>query len=362
MEGVVGVNTGFWRGKRVFITGHTGFKGAWLSLWLKELAAHVTGFSVDIPTNPSLYGVLSGGCVDVDERGDVRDLACLTEALSASKAEIVFHLAAQSLVRASYEDPVGTYTTNVTGTVNLLEATRKVSGVRSVLVVTSDKCYENREVRESYAEGDPLGGHDPYSSSKGCAELVTAAYRRSFLQGVGVGVASVRAGNVIGGGDWSADRLLPDCARAFSEGQEVVVRNPHSIRPWQHVLDALHGYLLLAERVHTAPHEFSRALNFGPEPRDARPVSEVVAAFARAWGSGARAREERLTAAPHEAALLMLDSSLARETLGWRPTLGFERGVERTAQWYKAFYQGEDMLGLSRAQIREAQSVGEDAV
>jgi CDP-glucose 4,6-dehydratase len=359
MEGVVVIDTDFWRGKRVLVTGHTGFKGAWLSLWLKRLGAHVMGYSIGIPTEPSLFQALSGDCVDSHIEADVRDLARLSDVIASAKPEIVFHLAAQSLVRASYDDPVGTYATNVMGTVHLLEAVRQAGGVRAVINVTSDKCYENREIQHAYTESDPLGGHDPYSSSKGCAELVTNAYRLSFLSSHAVGVASVRAGNVIGGGDWSADRLIPDCARAFSAGREVVVRNPKSVRPWQHVLDALRGYLLLGQRLYKDPQRYSKAFNFGPEARDARPVGDVVSALVMEWGEGASSRIELASdqKGPHEAHLLMLDSSVAREVLGWRSLLSFEEGVAITAQWYKAFYAGRDLRSASLEQLARVEAL-----
>jgi CDP-glucose 4,6-dehydratase len=354
MEGVAIVQKDFWNGKRVFLTGHTGFKGAWLALWLESLGARVTGFSLDIPTQPNFFQIVHGGRSVVDHRGDVRDLAVLSKQLHQADPEIVFHLAAQSLVRPSYEDPVGTYATNVLGTVNLFEAVRKSRSVRAVINVTSDKCYQNFETSHAYTEQDRFGGNDPYSSSKGCAELVTAAYRHSFFTQPGSpGVASARAGNVIGGGDWSTDRLIPDCIRAFSAGEALVIRNPSSIRPWQHVLEALRGYLLLAQMVHDAPQQFSEGFNFGPEASDAQPVSYLAQALCERWGEGAnyRVAECGEGAGLHEAQFLRLDSSHAQKKLGWRPLLSLSQALDLTVGWYKAFYRGASMRDESLKQL-----------
>lgn len=346
MEGLGVVDRQFWKGKRVLVTGHTGFKGAWLALWLEKLGASVTGFSIGIPTEPSLFGALGQGGRVADLRGDIRDGEALCAALEASKPEIVFHLAAQSLVRLSYQDPLGTLSTNIMGTANVLEAVRRSSSVRAVISVTSDKCYDNREQHHAYREGDPLGGRDPYSCSKGCAELVTAAYRLSFFSADKVGIASVRAGNVIGGGDWSADRLVPDCMRAFAAGNEVIIRSPASVRPWQHVLEALRGYLLLGQRLWSEPARFSGPFNFGPSIEDSRPVSFVVEQLCRGWGAGASFRIER-SEGLHEASLLQLDSSHAQSALGWRPLLALPEALAWTANWYKSFYSGESMRARS---------------
>lgn len=346
MEGLGVIDRQFWKGKRVLVTGHTGFKGAWLALWLEKLGAVVTGFSVGIPTEPSLHKALGEEGTISDLRGDIRDAEALSKALAESKPEIVFHLAAQSLVRLSYQDPLGTLATNVMGTANVLESVRKSPSVCAVINVTSDKCYDNREQHHAYREGDPLGGRDPYSCSKGCAELVTTAYRLSFFSTDEVGIASVRAGNVIGGGDWSADRLVSDCMRAFSAGKEVVIRNPGSVRPWQHVLEALRGYLLLCQRLCAEPARFSGAFNFGPNIEDSRPVSFVVDQLCRGWGSGASFRIEK-SEGLHEASLLQLDSSHAQTALGWRPLLELPEALAWTANWYKSFYNGESMRARS---------------
>ena len=347
----------FWRGRRVFLTGHTGFKGSWLSLWLADLGAEVTGFALAPPTRPSLFELARVDGLVRSIEGDIRDLEGLTGALLAARPEVVIHMAAQSLVRASYQEPVATYATNVMGTVNILEAVRQVAETRALLCVTSDKCYENRETDIAYREGDPMGGHDPYSSSKGCAELVTAAYRRSFFipartDGRCVGVATARAGNVIGGGDWAKDRLIPDLIRGFSVGARPAIRFPGSIRPWQHVLEPLGGYLLLAQRLWRGDDAAADAWNFGPEEADAREVGWIADRLAQLWGEGAawvRVGEEQ----PHEAACLKLDWSKARAVLGWRPAWTLEGSLARIAAWHRRFAAGEDARALTLEQIRE---------
>jgi CDP-glucose 4,6-dehydratase len=325
----------FWRGRKVLVTGHTGFKGAWLVAWLDRLGADVTGFALEPPTRPSLFesARLRERCTD--RRGDVRDLDAVTAAVASAKPEVVLHLAAQPLVRASYQEPVATFATNVQGTVHVLEAVRKVGGVRAVVVVTSDKCYENRETGEAYREDDAMGGHDPYSASKGCAELATAAYRRSFFAG-GPALASVRAGNVIGGGDWAADRLLPDLLQAFAAGRPALVRNPVAVRPWQHVLDPLCGYLLLAERLVRDGGDFARAWNFGPDPRGAVPVGVLATQMARLWGDG-QLDVAPVPHGPHEAQLLHLDPTRARTDLRWQPRLDLDTALAWTVAWHKAW-------------------------
>ena len=339
----------FWRGKRVFLTGHTGFKGSWLALCLRRLGADVTGYALAPPTSPSLYEMAAVAAGLRDVRGDVRDLDSLQRALQAAAPEIVIHMAAQSLVRASYADPVETYATNVMGTVNLLEAVRRAGSVRAALIVTSDKCYENREWVWGYRENDPMGGFDPYSNSKGCAELVTAAYRSSYF-GAGTAVASARAGNVIGGGDWAQDRLVPDAIRAFAAGKPVEIRNPAAIRPWQHVLEPLAGYLLLAQRLCARGQEAASGWNFGPSEQEARPVAEVVDQLARLWGDGAR-WQLAAGAHPHEAHHLKLDCSKARAHLGWRPRSSLDEGLAWTADWYRAWHAGADLARITEAQI-----------
>jgi CDP-glucose 4,6-dehydratase len=323
-----------WKNRRVFLTGHTGFKGSWLLAWLTRAGAEVTGFALPPATRPSLF---EAAALERDAQsilGDIRDPDVLRNALSASGAEVVFHLAAQSLVRESYERAVDTYATNVMGTVHLLEAVRGVPSVRAVVVVTSDKCYENREWPWPYRENEPLGGRDPYSSSKACAELVTAAYRDSFFSG-GAAVATARAGNVIGGGDWARDRLVPDLLRAFEGGRTATIRNPEAVRPWQHVLDPLHGYLLLAESL-LDKREHAAAWNFGPYDRDVQPVRFVADALGSAWGSGASWKHDG-GPNPHEAMTLKLDSSRARTILGWRPRLALDVALQWVVEWHSAF-------------------------
>ena len=346
----------FWSGKRVFITGHTGFKGAWLSLWLAELGAEVTGFSLPAPTTPNLFAVARIRELTRHVDGDVRDLGALTAAMRAAKPEIVFHLAAQSLVRASYEAPVETFATNVMGTVNLLESVRHTDGVRSVVCVTSDKCYENRETGVACREDDAMGGYDPYSSSKGCSELVVSAYRRSYfnperIAAHGVAVASARAGNVIGGGDWAKDRLVPDLMRGFAAGERPLVRLPDAVRPWQHVLEPLSGYLLLARRLAEGDAAAAEGWNFGPEEADAKSVGWVADRLAKLWGAGA-GWDETGKPQPHEAAWLRLDCSKARNRLGWRPRWGLEEALRQTVAWGRAFANGEDMGDYTAGQIR----------
>jgi CDP-glucose 4,6-dehydratase len=334
----------FWSGLRVLVTGDTGFKGAWLALWLRELGATVVGFADGVPTTPSLWEAARVDEVVEHHAGDVRDPARVAEVVAAAAPEVVFHLAAQPLVRRSYAEPALTYATNVMGTVHVLDAIRRVGSVRAAVVVTTDKVYDNREWPWGYREPEPLGGHDPYSSSKAAAELVTAAYRSSFFGDAGTAaIASARAGNVIGGGDWSEDRLVPDVFRAVGAGEPVRIRNPRAIRPWQHVLNPLSGYLVLAERL-WADRTLAQAYNFGPADDDVRPVGWLVEqlAVASAVDDGPH---------PHEAHWLKLDSSLARTALGWAPTWDLTEGLRATADWYRAHRAGEDVRALTRAQI-----------
>jgi CDP-glucose 4,6-dehydratase len=353
------MNRDFWRGKRVFLTGHTGFKGAWLSLWLQSLGAELTGFSLKPATDPSLFDVARVGDGMRSQMGDIRDLDVLCSAMQAARPEIVIHMAAQSLVRRSYTNPVETYATNVMGTVHVLEAVRKTAGVRVVVNVTSDKCYENRERTPGYREDEPMGGHDPYSNSKGCAELVTSAYRRSFFSAGsidqrGVALASARAGNVIGGGDWAEDRLVPDLMRAFMSKRVVVIRNPSAVRPWQHVLEPLRGYLLLAERLWADAPAYADGWNFGPNDEDAMEVGAIVGRVTALWGDSAT--WQRDTAAhPHEARTLRLDCSKARTRLGWAPVLSLPTALEWIVAWYRCYQAGNDMKQYSLAQLSEYQ-------
>lgn len=351
VEGVV-MNDGFWQGKRVFLTGHTGFKGAWLSLLLRRLGAEVAGYALAPPTDPSLFVLARIGDLVSDRRGDVRDLPGLTNALAEFAPEIVIHMAAQPLVRAGYADPVETYATNVLGTVHLLESVRHCPGVRAVVNVTSDKCYEHPAKAGGCREGEPLGGDDPYSSSKACAELVTQAYRSAYF-GVeqGTSLASVRAGNVIGGGDWAADRLVPDCVRALLAGQPLTVRNPQAVRPWQHVLDPLAGYLLLARRLYESGGNFAGAWNFGPAEPEPVTVSEILQRFGRAWGAEIAAELDGGDDAPPEAPMLTLDSTKARRDLGWEPRWSLDETLRRTVAWYRAHADGADMRDYSSRQI-----------
>jgi CDP-glucose 4,6-dehydratase len=347
----MGVNREFWKGKRVFLTGHTGFKGGWLSLWLSDMGAHVHGYALAPATTPDLLTTakIADGLA-ASTIADIRDAAVLKQALQAAQPEIVLHLAAQPLVRYSYQAPLETYAVNVMGTVNLLEAVRCVDSVRAVVNVTTDKCYENRERNEPYVEHEALGGYDPYSSSKACSELVTSAYRRSFLEAQSVGLASARAGNVIGGGDWSDDRLLPDFLRAIDVGKTLMIRYPDAIRPWQHVLEPLSGYLCIAERL-AVDGRFAQAWNFGPDESDARSVEWIVDSLCRSIPGAAWQRET--APQPHEAGTLKLDSSKAKQQLGWRPRWNLDTALEKTVAWHQAWKLGKDMRVFSLEQIRE---------
>jgi len=333
------------RGKSVLVTGHTGFKGAWLCLWLNQLGAKVTGFALPPPTQPNLFEALGLARQVRHCEGDVRDLPAVARVMREAQPEFVFHLAAQPIVRLSYQDPKTTFDTNVGGTVNVLEALRQQRQTRVFINVTSDKCYANQEWEWGYRENDPLGGSDPYSASKACAELVFAAYQRSFfpperLSEHGLGLASVRAGNVIGGGDWAADRLVPDCVRAFHEGRAVGIRNPDAVRPWQHVLEPLGGYLFLAARLAQDPAAWCGTWNFGPTLASCRPVREVADAIAHSWG---QARwddlSEKQTGAAKEARFLRLCCDKATNRLGWQPVWDFPRTIALTVPWYRSFYQ-----------------------
>lgn len=345
----------FWQEKKVFITGHTGFKGSWLSLWLQGLGAKLVGYSLSPPTDPSLYDLAGVGDGMISILGDIRDRHALASAIQKHQPEIIFHMAAQSLVRKSYQDPVGTIETNVVGTANLLDAVRHVNSVRVVVNVTSDKCYENKEWPWGYRESEPMGGYDPYSSSKGCAELITAAFRNSFFNRQntdrrGVAIATARAGNVIGGGDWAQDRLISDIARSIIDHRPAAIRNPNAIRPWQHVLEPLSGYLLLAERLWHDGRKFSEAWNFGPPDNDAISVGELTQLFTAIWGDGAGWVYDDGDH-PHEADFLKLDCSKARLRLGWKPRLKLTDAIEWTVEWYRAYAKGLDVRDLVFDQI-----------
>lgn len=356
VKNMQGILNGFYKGKKVLITGHTGFKGAWLSAWLTELGAVVSGYALEPPTMPNLFEAISLEKKMASVRGDIRNYQGMKGVFEANGPEIVIHMAAQSLVRCSYKDPLATYETNVIGTANVLEICRHMPSVRSVVIVTSDKCYENQGKAEGYEEDDPMGGYDPYSSSKGCSELVTQAYLRSFFnpQNYGihaVAVASARSGNVIGGGDWAEDRLVPDGIRAFSGKNTLIIRYPGAIRPWQHVLEPLYGYLLLAKCLYEKGPSFSGAWNFGPNEDDARPVSWVVERMADMWGAGATWSIDGNNDL-HEATCLKLGCSKARLELGWRPQWDLETALMNTITWYKAYYDGEDAFALMMSEIR----------
>ena len=355
------IASSFWRGKRVFITGHTGFKGSWLSLWLQAMGAQVSGYALLPATSPALFDLARVGDGMESVNGDIRDLPSLISAMQHAQPEVVLHLAAQALVRASYTDPVTTYGTNVMGTVNLLEAVRATPGVRSVVVVTSDKCYENREWLWGYREDEPMGGYDPYSNSKGCAELIVSAYRKSFFpldvrDGQRVALASARAGNVIGGGDWAADRLVPDVLRAFEAGRPAIIRSPGAVRPWQHVLEPLSGYLRLAEVLYDQGPSFAEGWNFGPFDDDARPVIRVVEKLTRAWGEGAAYRVEASNLVLHEAHLLKLDASKARARLNWCPHWRLDVCLTSIVKWHQAYLAGSDMRSVTLDQIVDYES------
>ncbi len=346
----------FWMDKRVIVTGHTGFKGGWLSLFLESLGANVTGYSIQPPSTPNLFETAGVAEHIRSFEGNVCDLEHLKRTMADTQPEVVFHLAAQPLVRQSYQHPIDTFTTNVMGTVNVLEAVRLTPSVRVVVIVTSDKCYENHEWAWGYRETDALGGYDPYSASKGAAEIVTAAYRHSFFPPElytehSVAVASVRAGNVIGGGDWSAERLIPDIVRAFTKGEPALIRSPKAMRPWQHVFDALHGYIMLAERM-WSDSGFAEGWNFGPLDDDTKPVMWIVEHMTELWGDGAR-WEYDSQPAPHEATLLKLDSSKARSRLAWMPKLNLLTALEWTVSWYKENHAGCDMRAMTLKQIAQ---------
>ncbi|MEY4695138.1 MAG: hypothetical protein RLZZ95_1587 [Pseudomonadota bacterium] len=350
----MGVTPDFWRGKRVFLTGHTGFKGSWLSLWLQSMGAHLQGYALPPPTQPALFEEANVAQGMLSTVGDVRDLSHLTEAMRRFAPEIVLHMAAQPLVRLSYAQPVDTYATNVMGTVHLLEAARLTDSVRVVLNVTTDKCYENQEWHWGYREDEPMGGHDPYSNSKGCSELVTSAYRRSFMAERGIALASARAGNVMGGGDWAQDRLVPDILRALEKQQAVLIRNPHAIRPWQHVLEPLSGYLCLAQHLSASGQAFAQAWNFGPRDEDAQPVQWIVQRMTQAWSQGATWQVAQGDH-PHEAHFLKLDISKARAELGWQPRWSLDTALQKITEWHQAWLAGRNVRELCLSQIAQYQ-------
>lgn len=351
------VNSNFWQGKSVFLTGHTGFKGSWLSLWLTSLGAKVSGYALAPDTTPNLFNVLNlQDSLAHSQIADIRDLDSLKKAVNRVRPDIVIHMAAQPLVRYSYTHPVETYAINVMGTVNLLESLRSVNSVRATVVVTTDKCYENTERLVGYQEHEPMGGYDPYSSSKGCVELVAAAYRKSFFSVDQFArhqhsIASARAGNVIGGGDWSVDRLIPDAIKAFEVGQALSIRNPLATRPWQHVLEPLSGYLVLAQALYEKGAAFAQGWNFGPADSDARSVQAVTNLLISTWGSPASWVQDA-SEHPHEAHSLKLDITKASKQLGWVPKWNLETAIEKIVQWQKAYQNKQDMKAISLAQIQ----------
>lgn len=356
MEGME-MNPAFWQGKRVFLTGHTGFKGSWLSLWLQSLGADVTGYALNPPTSPSLFEVAKVADGMKSVIGDIRDISALEKAMQDATPDIVIHMAAQPLVRYSYINPVETYATNVMGTVHLFEAVRKIKTVKAVVNITTDKCYENREWEWGYRENEAMGGYDPYSNSKGCAELVTSAYRSSFFNPAdytkhGVALASVRAGNVIGGGDWAQDRLIPDIVAAFSEGRPVEIRNPNAVRPWQHVLEPLRGYLTLAERLYEGRVEFAEGWNFGPNDTDAKPVGWIVKELAEKWDGDVSWSVDQ-GEHPHEATYLKLDISKAKIHLNWSPKLDLTSALDMIVDWVRSYNNKGDMRQMTLAQIKQ---------
>ncbi len=353
------INRSFWKDKRIFLTGHTGFKGTWLSLWLQSLGAHVTGCALPPASSPNLFDIARVADGMDSKFIDIREADSLRHAMIAAQPDIVLHLAAQALVRYSYEAPVETFDTNVMGTVHLLEAARQIPSVRSIVVISSDKCYENREQEHGYIETDAMGGHDPYSSSKGCTELVAAAYRNSFFSGENPAarLASARAGNVIGGGDWAADRIVPDTMNAFMKGRAVHLRNPDAVRPWQHVLEPRHGYLMLAECLWHDGANFAEGWNFGPYDDSAQPVGQIVDRMGKIWGGDASSEFKPNPNAVHEATLLRLNIEKAETRLDWHPKLSLEKTLDWTVEWYRAFSQGKDMRSYTLDQIKQYENL-----
>lgn len=361
----MGLNRDFWKNKRILITGHTGFKGSWLSFWLNDMGARLKGIALPPDSEPDLYSVLSLENIIESKFGDIRDKDFVNREISVFGPEIIIHLAAQAIVRRSYIDPLETFETNVLGTANILNSARNLENLRAFVSVTSDKCYENREWEWKYRESDSMGGLDPYSASKGCAELITSSFRRSFFQNDSTkkcltGIASVRAGNVIGGGDWSDDRLIPDCIRNIFEQKKLNIRNPHAIRPWQNILDLLRGYMILAEKLYHEPEAYSGPWNFGPSDEDEKPVGKILEIMAGFAGDSFTWYYDE-SDHPHEASYLKLDSSKARTKLGWSTILPLKKSLEQLMNWYKKYYNGEDMVSYSRNVIREFEKLQSDS-
>ena len=358
------MNQTFWKSRKVLVTGHTGFKGSWLCLWLEALGAKVTGYALDPPTQPNLFEQAGVAKSIHSIHGDIRNFAHLKEAIAECRPEVILHMAAQSVVRRGYEDPIETYSSNVMGTVNLFEAVRQLKQPCAVVNVTSDKCYQNQEWLWGYRENEPMGGRDPYSNSKGCAELVTSAFRESFfspdaIAKHGVAVASARAGNAIGGGDWTSDQLIPDLMRAFLDGKSCLIRNPLAIRPWQFVLEPLRGYLMLAESLAEEPERYASAWNFGPAETDAKPVGWIADELVRIWGNGAAWNHDPATH-PREANFLKLDASKAKSCLGWRPAVPLNIALGWIVEWWHAFQEGSDLRRFTSQQIERYQELSKN--
>jgi CDP-glucose 4,6-dehydratase len=348
------VNENFWKDKKVFLTGHTGFKGGWLSLWLSEMGAQVHGYALEPSVTPNIFEEAKVASVTSSEIGDIRDCDKLCSSVKNFAPDIVIHMAAQALVRYSYDNPIETYDTNVMGTMHVLEAIRRSPCVKAAVMVTTDKCYENKERDWGYREDEPMGGHDPYSSSKGCMELLISSYRRSYFCDGKVRIASARAGNVIGGGDWSLDRLLPDLLSAFENNKVAEIRSPKSIRPWQHVLEPLSGYLVLAEALYNSDDgAYQSGWNFGPDDKDAKPVSWIADKICAEWGDEAKWEDKSKVDQPHEAQYLKLDCSKAKNNLNWHPKLNIDEAIELLVSWHKAFLDGSDMKKITISQIHD---------
>jgi CDP-glucose 4,6-dehydratase len=341
----------FWKGKRVFLTGHTGFKGSWLSLWLCSLGAEVRGYALNPPTSPSLFNEAKIDTIIDSQIADIRDQDTLHESMTGFNPDILIHMAAQPLVRYSYDAPIETYEVNVIGTAKVLEVARSCPNLRAIVNITTDKCYENDGRAEGYKENDPMGGYDPYSSSKGCAELVASSYRRSFLQDQGIGIASVRAGNVIGGGDWADDRLIPDILRSFEKNKPVVIRNPKATRPWQHVLEPLSGYLILAQNLYKDQKKYAEGWNFGPNEKDVQPVDWILDKMISKWPNSSWELDNNSN--PHEAGFLKLDISKAKSKLDWSPVWELSQTLERIVSWHQAWLNKDDMQAVCLTEIEE---------
>jgi len=357
------VDRSFWRGRRVFVTGHTGFKGSWLSVWLDSMGANVTGYSLDPPTQPNLFGQVKLGTTVRTIYADIRDFARLKSAIAECRPEVVLHMAAQSVVKRGYDDPIETYSSNVMGTVNLFEALRQLKQPCAVVNVTSDKCYHNREWVWGYREDEPMGGKDPYSNSKGCAELVTTAFRESYfppesLAQHGIALGSARAGNAIGGGDWTSDQLIPDLMRAFLAGKPCLIRNPAAYRPWEFLLEPLRGYLMLAERLTEDGKHFATGWNFGPVDADAKPVSWIADQLVASWGKSASWMQDSATH-PKEAHALKLDASKASIYMDWHPVLPLSQALEWIVEWYRGYQAGADIDRLTRGQIERYEALSQ---